>query len=115
MGDDMTIAREEIFGPVMQIMKFTDLDDVIKRANDTTYGLAAGICTRDIGKAIGVAKQLKAGTIWVNTWNQFDDATPFGGYKASGCGREKSKYVLGNYTEVKCIEFPINDFKMKGF
>lgn len=109
--DDMTIAREEIFGPVMQIMKFTDLDDAIKRANDTTYGLAAGICTRDIGKAIGVAKQLKAGTIWINTWNQFDDGTPFGGYKGSGWGREKSKYALDNYKEVKCIEFPINDFK----
>merc|ERR1712032_295853 len=109
--DHMKIAREEIFGPVMQIMKFKDIDEAIKRANDTSYGLAAGICTRDIGKAIGVAKRLKAGTIWINTWDQFDDNAPFGGYKSSGWGREKSKYVLQNYSEVKCIEFPINDYK----
>jgi len=107
--DKMKIATEEIFGPVMQCIKFSDLDDAIERANDTKYGLAAGVCSRDIGKAIGVAKRLKAGSVWINTWNQFDDATPFGGYKTSGWGREKSEYALENFTEVKCIQFPIND------
>ena len=72
--DDMKIAKEKIFGPVMQCLKFTDIDDAIERANDTPYGLAAGVCSRDIGKAMGVAKRLKAGSIWINTWNQFDDA-----------------------------------------
>jgi acyl-CoA reductase-like NAD-dependent aldehyde dehydrogenase len=109
----MKIAKEEIFGPVMQCLKFTDLDDAIERANDTPYGLAAGVCSRDIGKAIGVAKRLKAGSIWINTWNQFDDATPFGGYKTSGWGREKSEYALENFTEVKCIQFPVNDMPAK--
>lgn len=107
--DNMKIAREEIFGPVLQCLKWTDLDDAIDRANDTPFGLAAGVCSRDIGKAVGVAKRLKAGSVWINTWNQFDDATPFGGYKTSGWGREKSEYALENYTEVKCIQFPIND------
>merc|ERR1712190_353092 len=113
VGDDMKIAREEIFGPVMQCMKFSSLDEAIERANNPQYGLAAGVCSRDIGKAMGVAKRLKAGTVWINCWNQFDDATPFGGYKTSGWGREKSEYALENFTEVKCIKFPINDHKAK--
>jgi len=107
--DDMKIAKEEIFGPVMQCMKFTDIEDAIERANNTPYGLAAGVCSRDIGRAMGIAKRLKAGSVWINTWNQFDDATPFGGYKTSGWGREKSEYALENFTEVKCIQFPIDD------
>jgi len=107
--DEMKIAKEEIFGPVMQCLKFTDVDDAIERANNTEYGLAAGVCCRDIGKAMGIAKRLKAGSVWINTWNQFDDATPFGGYKASGWGREKSEYALDNFTETKCIQFPLND------
>merc|ERR1712176_596086 len=109
VDDDMKIAREEIFGPVMQCLKFHTIDEAVRRANDTEYGLAAGVCSRDIGKAMGIAKRLKAGTVWINTWDQFDDATPFGGYKASGWGREKSEYALENFTEVKCIQFPIND------
>jgi len=107
--DDMKINTEEIFGPVMQILKFTDVDEAIERANNTPYGLAAGVCSRDIGRAMGIAKRLKAGSVWINTWNQFDDACPFGGYKTSGWGREKSEYALENFTEVKCIQFPIND------
>jgi len=107
--DDMKIAKEEIFGPVMQCMKFKTVEEAIERANNTVYGLAAGVCSRDIGKAMGIAKQLKAGTVWINCWDQFDDATPFGGYKTSGWGREKSEYALENFTEVKCIQFPIND------
>merc|ERR1711979_131352 len=107
--DDMRIAKEEIFGPVMQCMKFKTIEEAVERANNTVYGLAAGVCSRDIGKAMGIAKQLKAGTVWINCWDQFDDATPFGGYKTSGWGREKSEYALENFTEVKCIQFPIND------
>merc|ERR1712113_919230 len=107
--DDMKIAKEEIFGPVMQCMKFKTIEEAVERANNTVYGLAAGVCSRDIGKAMGIAKQLKAGTVWINCWDQFDDATPFGGYKTSGWGREKSEYALENFTEVKCIQFPIND------
>lgn len=107
--DDMKIAKEEIFGPVMQCMKFTDIDDAIERANNTPYGLAAGVCSRDIARAMSIAKRLKAGSVWINTWNQFDDATPFGGYKTSGWGREKSEYALENFTEVKCIQFPLDD------
>jgi aldehyde dehydrogenase (NAD+) len=107
--DDMKICKEEIFGPVMQCLKFKTIDEAVERANDSVYGLAAGICSRDIGKAIGIAKRLKAGSVWINTWNQFDDATPFGGYKTSGWGRDKSEYALENFTEVKCIQFPIND------
>lgn len=111
--DHMQINREEIFGPVMQCLKFKTIDEAVQRANDTKFGLAAGVCSRDIGKAIAIAKRLKAGTVWVNCWNQFDDATPFGGYKTSGWGREKSEYALENFTEVKCIQFPINDFQNK--
>eukprot|EP00928_Gymnodinium_smaydae_P026148 TRINITY_DN20619_c0_g5_i1.p1 TRINITY_DN20619_c0_g5~~TRINITY_DN20619_c0_g5_i1.p1 ORF type:complete len:500 (-),score=142.30 TRINITY_DN20619_c0_g5_i1:278-1777(-) len=107
--DDMKIAQEEIFGPVMQCMKWTEIDEAVERANNTQYGLAAGVCSRDIGKAMGIAKRLKAGTVWINTWNQFDDAVPFGGYKTSGWGREKSEYALENFTEVKAIQFPLND------
>lgn len=107
--DEMKIAKEEIFGPVMQCLKFSDIDDAIERANNTPYGLAAGVCSRDIGRAMGIAKRLKAGTVWINTWNQFDDATPFGGYKTSGWGRDRSEYALENFTEVKCIQFPVND------
>jgi len=109
--DDMKICKEEIFGPVMQCLKFHTLDEAVERANATSYGLAAGVCSRDIGKAMGIAKRLKAGSVWINTWDQFDDATPFGGYKTSGWGREKSEYALENFTEVKCIQFPINDHK----
>merc|ERR1711982_281775 len=107
--DNMKICKEEIFGPVMQCLKFHTLDEAVERANDTPYGLAAGICSRDIGKAMGVAKRLKAGSVWINTWDQFDDACPFGGYKTSGWGREKSEYALENFTEVKCIQFPIDE------
>jgi aldehyde dehydrogenase (NAD+) len=109
--DDMKIAKEEIFGPVMTALKFKTIDEAVERANNTPYGLAAGVCSRDIGKAMGIAKRLKAGSVWINCWNQFDDAVPFGGYKTSGWGREKSEYALENFTEVKCIQFPINDHK----
>jgi len=101
--DEMKIAREEIFGPVMSIIKFRNLDEVIERANHTTYGLAAAVWTRDIGKAHAIANNVKAGTVWVNCFDVFDAAAPFGGFKQSGIGREMGEYALQQYTEVKTV------------
>ncbi|CAH8595729.1 unnamed protein product [Schistosoma mattheei] len=101
--DEMRIAREEIFGPVMQIMKFRSLDELIHRANHTQYGLAAGIFTNNLEKAMHVMQHLQAGTVWINCYDVFDAAAPFGGYKFSGVGRELGEYGLRNYTEVKTV------------
>jgi phenylacetaldehyde dehydrogenase len=101
--DDMKVVREEIFGPVICATPFEDLDDLARRANDTVYGLAAGIWTQDIGKAHALASKLRAGTVWVNCFNIFDAALPFGGYKQSGWGREMGHEVLESYTEVKAV------------
>jgi aldehyde dehydrogenase (NAD+) len=101
--DDMKIAREEIFGPVMSIMPFKDIDEVVKRANNTAYGLAAAVWTRDIGKAHAIANRVRAGTVWVNCYDVFDAAAPFGGFKQSGIGRELGEYALEHYTEVKTV------------
>ncbi|WP_349728323.1 aldehyde dehydrogenase family protein [Peribacillus frigoritolerans] len=106
--DEMTIAKEEIFGPVVAAMPFDDLDDVISRANNSEYGLAAGLWTQDVKKAHYVANELKAGTVWVNCYNAFDAASPFGGYKQSGIGREMGSYALENYTEVKSVWINLN-------
>ncbi|MEK4069977.1 aldehyde dehydrogenase family protein [Peribacillus sp. FSL R5-0717] len=106
--DQMTIAKEEIFGPVVAAMPFDDLDDVINRANNSEYGLAAGLWTQDVKKAHYVANELKAGTVWVNCYNAFDAASPFGGYKQSGIGREMGSYALDNYTEVKSVWINLN-------
>jgi acyl-CoA reductase-like NAD-dependent aldehyde dehydrogenase len=100
---EMTIAREEIFGPVLATIDFADLDEAIARANDTPYGLAAGVWTRDVKKAHYVARRLQAGTVWVNTYNVYDAAAPFGGYKQSGFGREMSAHALEHYTQVKTV------------
>jgi acyl-CoA reductase-like NAD-dependent aldehyde dehydrogenase len=99
----MTIAREEIFGPVLAAIDFVDVDEAIARANDTVYGLAAGVWTRDIKKAHYVASKLQSGLVWVNTYNLYDTAAPFGGYKQSGFGREMSKYAIEYYTQVKTV------------
>ena len=99
----MTIAREEIFGPVLAAIEFADVDEAIARANDSMYGLAAGVWTRDVKKAHYVASKLDAGLVWVNTYNVYDTAAPFGGYKQSGFGREMSRYALDSYTQVKTI------------
>jgi aldehyde dehydrogenase (NAD+) len=101
--DDMAIAKEEIFGPVMSIIKFRDLDEVVERANRTEYGLAAAVWTRDIGKAHAIANSVRAGTVWINCYDVFDAAAPFGGFKQSGMGRELGEYGLQQYTEVKTV------------
>jgi len=101
--DNMRIAREEIFGPVMNILKFKDVDEVVQRGNKTFYGLAAAIWTKDITKAHRIANSLKAGTVWVNCYDVFDAAAPFGGFKMSGIGRELGEYALSLYTEVKTV------------
>lgn len=101
--DEMKIAREEIFGPVMNVLTFKDVDDVIARGNRTFYGLAAAVWTRDINKALRIANSLRAGTVWVNCYDVFDAAAPFGGYKMSGIGRELGEYALQLYTEVKTV------------
>ncbi|MDI3327263.1 MAG: aldehyde dehydrogenase family protein [Alicyclobacillaceae bacterium] len=108
--DEMTIAKEEIFGPVIAAMPFEedDLDDLVRRANNSIYGLAAGVWTQDIKKALRIAHALKAGTVWVNCYNVFDAASPFGGYKQSGIGREMGSYALELYTEVKSVWVNLN-------
>jgi aldehyde dehydrogenase (NAD+) len=105
---EMTIAREEIFGPVLATIEFSDLDEAIARANDSQYGLAAAVWTRDVKKAHYVARKLQAGTVWINTYNVYDTAAPFGGYKASGFGREMSAHALEHYTQVKSVWVDLN-------
>ncbi len=101
--DEMKIARQEIFGPVMSVIVFKDVDEVIARANRTNYGLAAGVWTRDIKKAHAVANAMRAGTVWVNCYHVLDTRAPFGGFKQSGIGRELGEYGLQEYTEVKTV------------
>jgi aldehyde dehydrogenase (NAD+) len=101
--DGMKIAREEIFGPVMSIIPFKSLEEVITRANRTTYGLAAAVWTRDMKKALAVSNGVRAGTVWINCYNVMDTRSPFGGFKQSGFGRELGEYGLQQYTQVKSV------------
>jgi aldehyde dehydrogenase (NAD+) len=101
--DNMAIARDEIFGPVVGVLPFKGFDEMVKRANDTTYGLAAAIWTKDIDKAHRYAREVKAGTVWVNCYHVVDTTTPFGGFKMSGQGRENGEAALEHYTELKTV------------
>lgn len=105
--EDMKIVKEEIFGPVITVHKFKDADDVVNKANASQYGLAAGIQTTNINTAIDVSRRIKAGTVWVNTYNDFHQMVPFGGFGASGMGREMGKEVLENYTQTKAVRIAI--------
>ncbi len=107
--NDMTIAREEIFGPVLAALEFDGIEEAVRQANDNPYGLAAAVWTRDIAKAHRVARQLKAGTVWINTYNNYDPAAPFGGYKMSGYGRELGTHALEHYTQVKSVWVNLKD------
>ena len=101
--ENMKVVKEEIFGPVVAAMPFTDPEEIVPRANDSEYGLAAAVWTRDIGKAHRMAEYLRAGTVWINCYNVFDASLPFGGYKQSGWGREMGHEVLNNYTQTKAV------------
>ncbi|EPB79047.1 aldehyde dehydrogenase family protein [Ancylostoma ceylanicum] len=115
--DEMTIAQEEcdskrklvkqIFGPVMSVIRFDNMEDLIDLANNTIYGLAAAVVTKDIDKALHVANNIRAGSVWVNCYDVFDAAAPFGGYKQSGIGRELGEYGLEAYTEVKTVTIKV--------
>ncbi|OAY32605.1 benzaldehyde dehydrogenase, mitochondrial [Manihot esculenta] len=107
--EEMLIAKDEIFGPVQSILKFKDLDEVIHRANATRYGLAAGVFTQNIDTANMLTRALRAGTVWINCFDIFDAAIPFGGYKMSGIGREKGIYSLSNYLQVKAVVTPLKN------
>lgn len=108
VNDEMTIAKEEIFGPVISALPFNDIDEVIERANKSSFGLAAGVWTENVKNAHYIASKVRAGTVWVNCYNVFDAASPFGGFKQSGLGREMGSYALNNYTEVKSVWVNLN-------
>jgi aldehyde dehydrogenase (NAD+) len=99
----MKIAREEIFGPVLSVIPFDGIEEAARIAEATEFGLAAGVWTRDIGKAHALAARLRAGTVWINTYNRFDAASPYGGYKQSGFGRENGRAVLDELTQLKSV------------
>jgi acyl-CoA reductase-like NAD-dependent aldehyde dehydrogenase len=101
--NEMKIAQEEIFGPVLSVMAFDDIEEVIERANNSPYGLAAAVWTKDVKRAHMVSRRLKAGTVWINTYGLMDAALPFGGYKSSGFGRELGAHAIEHYTELKTV------------
>jgi len=108
--DDMKIVREEIFGPVMSILSYESEEEVVRRANDTEYGLAAGLVTQDLNTAHRVIHQLEAGICWINTWGESDAAMPVGGYKHSGVGRENGVSTLEHYTQIKSVQVELGEY-----
>jgi aldehyde dehydrogenase (NAD+) len=107
--NDMTIAREEIFGPVLATITFDSIEEAVREANNNPFGLAAAVWTRDIGKAHRIARGLEAGTVWINTYNNYDPAAAFGGYKMSGYGRELGEHALESYTQTKSVWVNLKD------
>jgi aldehyde dehydrogenase (NAD+) len=103
VDDEMSIAKEEIFGPVMSVLRFKDEKDIVRRANNTCFGLAAAVWTRDVARAHHLAAKIKAGTVWINCYDVFDAGAPFGGFKMSGMGRELGEKGLDAYTESKTV------------
>ncbi len=101
--NDMRIAKEEVFGPVLAVIPFKTTEEVAEAANNTTFGLSGAVWTKDVKKAHKLASQIKAGTIWVNCYNAFDTAVPFGGYKMSGYGRELGKHSIELYSNIKSV------------
>ena len=112
---DMRIVREEIFGPVLSTITFRTVDEAIEKANNTAYGLSAGIWTEKGSRILQVAAQLKAGVVWANTFNRFDPASPFGGYKESGIGRETHKVMLDHYQQTKNLLVSYSENKLGFF
>lgn len=108
--EHMTIAREEIFGPVMSIFKWKTLEEVVQRANTNEYGLAAGIWTNSLDTANTLSRNLRCGTVWINCFDNFDAAIPFGGYRKSGFGKDKGVYALEAYCEVKTVQMPLKGY-----
>ncbi|BBI61445.1 hypothetical protein HSBAA_27510 [Vreelandella sulfidaeris] len=109
--DDMRIVREEIFGPVMSVLAFDDEAEVIRRANDTNYGLAAGVFSESLNRAHRVIHQLEAGICWINTWGESPSEMPVGGYKESGIGRENGIETLNHYTQTKSVQIEMGPFE----
>ncbi len=108
VSNKMTIAQEEIFGPVLSVLSFTEAEQAIQIANDSMYGLAAAVWTRDISTAIKTSRELRAGTVWVNCFDTSDVTVPFGGYKQSGFGRDKSLHAMEKYTQLKTTWIAVN-------
>ncbi|BBI50545.1 hypothetical protein HORIV_29660 [Vreelandella olivaria] len=107
----MRIVREEIFGPVMSVLAFDDEAEVIRRANDTTYGLAAGVFSESLNRAHRVIHKLEAGICWINTWGESPSEMPVGGYKESGIGRENGIETLNHYTQTKSVQIEMGPFE----
>ena len=107
--NDMHLAQEEVFGPVLGVISFREEDELVALANDTPYGLAAGIWTNDIKRAYRVAREIKAGTVWINTYRALSYASPFGGYKQSGYGREMGMEAIKEFTQVKSVWVDLTD------